>query len=204
MRTPWPTAWPAFSSLKVRAYPFDMVTSCLWFLYRSDPADPFIARKRREAVPQLQRHRVGNEAFSQICRHTMHGSCGDLFLDHSCIITESTSITLKSWKQQNLDFAGNFGTNLLPVPGAHLMKPGIVDNLDAGAGPIPIQDAHGSHEAIAHIFAEGNTLQKDRLGANAAGCVFVATANGVTWPNKWTFGLQALITAATAWEPPPG
>lgn len=97
---------------------------------------------------------------------------------------------------ENLDFVGNFRTYLFPVPGAHLMKPGIVDNLNAGVGSIPIQDTHGPHEDFTHIFAERNILQKDRLCTNAWSGIFVA-ASWLRTITRFTttpaFGLKSFI-----------
>lgn len=64
VRTAWPTTRPAHSFLKFRAYPLNVLPSGFRFLDGDNPADPLIARERRDVLPLCERGRVGNENFS--------------------------------------------------------------------------------------------------------------------------------------------
>jgi hypothetical protein len=66
MRTARPTTGSPLSVLEAGTAPFDPVSSCFCFFCRLDPADPFIARKRRNILPRLQRFGVGGQCLFQI------------------------------------------------------------------------------------------------------------------------------------------
>ena len=66
MRTARPTTGPPFSVFEARTAPFDPVISCFCFFSRLDPADPFVARKRRNVLPGLQRLCVGDQCLFQV------------------------------------------------------------------------------------------------------------------------------------------
>src|SRR6516162_913326 len=64
VRTAWPATRPAHSFLKFRAYPLNVLPSGFRFLDGDHPADPLIARERRNILPFCPRHRVRNESLS--------------------------------------------------------------------------------------------------------------------------------------------
>ena len=51
MNAAQPAAWPAHPFLEFSDRPFDMLFSRLVLLDEGNPADPFIARKRRKILP---------------------------------------------------------------------------------------------------------------------------------------------------------
>jgi hypothetical protein len=77
-----PTTRAAFSVYKLRARPFDPAASRLRFFGRLNPADPLVAPERRIIFPFCQRLRVRSKGFSQIRRHFVYCTGGDLFLGH--------------------------------------------------------------------------------------------------------------------------
>lgn len=64
VRTAWPATRPALSFFEARAYLLDVVPSGFRLLDVGNPADPLIARERRDVLPFRQRGGVGNEGFS--------------------------------------------------------------------------------------------------------------------------------------------
>ena len=64
VRAAWPAARPAHSFFKFRAYSLNVLPSSLRFLDGNSPADPLIARERRNILPFCPRRRVRNENFS--------------------------------------------------------------------------------------------------------------------------------------------
>ncbi len=85
MMAAWPTTRPAFSIYKLRTCPLYMVSSGLWFLDRSDPADPFISCKRCKSIPHISR-RERNQSFSQVSRHFVHHPNGKFFFSHKILV----------------------------------------------------------------------------------------------------------------------
>lgn len=82
VRTPWPATRPAHSFLELRAHPLDVLPSGLRFLHRNHPADPLIARERRNVFPFFPRRRIRKEGFAQIRRHAVHRASRDPFPCH--------------------------------------------------------------------------------------------------------------------------
>src|ERR1700676_2483501 len=76
MRTARPAARPAHPFFELRAHPFDMLAPCLLFLDGDGPADPLVARERRDVFPGRQRLRVGRERLAEISREVMYDSSG--------------------------------------------------------------------------------------------------------------------------------
>src|SRR5262249_52511979 len=64
VRAAWPATRPAHSLLKLRTYTLNVLLSGFRFFYGDNPADPFIARERRNILPFCQRRRVRNENLS--------------------------------------------------------------------------------------------------------------------------------------------
>ena len=64
MRAAGPATRPAVSLLQLRAYPVDMLLSGLRFFDGDHPADPFIARERRNVLPLDARGCVGKEGLA--------------------------------------------------------------------------------------------------------------------------------------------
>ena len=69
MRAAWPATRPAHPFLQFRAYPFNVLPSGFRFLDGDYPADPFIARERRNVLPLCPRLRVRDENFAQVRRY---------------------------------------------------------------------------------------------------------------------------------------
>ncbi len=83
MATARPAAGPPAAFFELRAHPFDMLPSGLIFLDGDGPADPLVARERRNILPRCQRLRVGNKCFFQIRRQFMHHAAGNLCFGHT-------------------------------------------------------------------------------------------------------------------------
>jgi RNA polymerase sigma-70 factor, ECF subfamily len=64
VRTAWPATRPPHSFLEFRAYPLNVLPSRFRFLDSDNPADPFVARERRNILPFCSRNRIGNESLS--------------------------------------------------------------------------------------------------------------------------------------------
>ncbi len=68
MRTARPTARPPHPFFELRTHPLDMLPPCLIFLDGDRPADPLVARERRDVFPGRQRLRVRRERLAEIRR----------------------------------------------------------------------------------------------------------------------------------------
>jgi len=88
MRTAGPTARPALPFFELRAHPLDMLSPCFGLFYGDGPANPFIARKRRDVSPGSERGLVGGKGFPQIRRDFVNDAAGDCFFRHifSCAV----------------------------------------------------------------------------------------------------------------------
>jgi hypothetical protein len=71
MRTAGPTTGSALSVFEAGTAPFDSASSRFCFFGRLDPADPFIARERRNVLPRLQCFCVGGQCLFQVCGQVM-------------------------------------------------------------------------------------------------------------------------------------
>ena len=95
MRTAWPATRPAHSFLKFRAHPLNVLPTGFRFLDGEYPADPLIARERRNILPQCSRCRRLHESLLQILRHFVCHTSRELmvrvsnqhFLDHMTILS---------------------------------------------------------------------------------------------------------------------
>jgi hypothetical protein len=58
------TARAAHPIVKLRTYPFKMLASCLRFLDRDNPTNPFIAREWRQTLPDRQGFGIRAQGFS--------------------------------------------------------------------------------------------------------------------------------------------
>ena len=89
MRTARPTTGSPLSIFEAGTAPFDPASSCFCFFSRLDPADPFIARERRNIFPCLQRFCVGGQCLFQIRGQVMDHTAWELFFAqsfaHKCI-----------------------------------------------------------------------------------------------------------------------
>ena len=61
VNTAIPTARSAHALFEFREHPFHVLPSGFWFFPGDRPADPFIARKRRQILPYRERLRVRRE-----------------------------------------------------------------------------------------------------------------------------------------------
>src|ERR1700734_42464 len=91
MRTAWPTARPPHTFFKFRAHPFDMLPPCLGFLDGDGPADPLVARKRRNVFPGRQRFLIGRERLSEISRKAVYDSSCDANGCHRVVLRAKRS-----------------------------------------------------------------------------------------------------------------
>jgi len=82
MRAAGPTARPAHALFQLRLHALDVLLSGFRFLHRDHPADPFIARERRNVLPRGPRRRVGNKRRAQIRRELVYDAAGDRFFAH--------------------------------------------------------------------------------------------------------------------------
>jgi hypothetical protein len=120
MRTARPTTGSALPVFEAGTAPFDPARSCFRFFGRLDPADPLIARKRRNILPRLQRFRVGGQRLFQVGGKVMDHTARDLsfaqgFAPKSCPRLDADHHALKAaicrlW--------GKNRPTLLPLDGA--------------------------------------------------------------------------------------
>jgi hypothetical protein len=85
MPTARPAARPPHPFFELRAHSYDMLPPCLILLDGDGPADPLVARQRRDVFPGRQCPQVGRERLSQICRKVMYRSSGDSNRCHGVI-----------------------------------------------------------------------------------------------------------------------
>ena len=71
MRTARPTTGSSLSVSEAGTAPFDPVSPCFRLFGRLDPANPFIARQRRNVLPRLQRFCVGGKCLFQVRRQVV-------------------------------------------------------------------------------------------------------------------------------------
>ena len=76
----YPTARSAHALFEFRAHPFNVLTSGFWFFHGDCPADPFIARKRREVFPCRERLRVRSESVLQVLWQFVDNPTGDFMV----------------------------------------------------------------------------------------------------------------------------
>ena len=69
-----PAAWTALSFQEFGDRSLDMLFSGLLFFDRCYPADPFVARERRQVIPFFQRARIGSQSLPHVCGHGMRYS----------------------------------------------------------------------------------------------------------------------------------
>src|SRR3989344_2426099 len=72
VRTPRPAAGAAHAASELRNSLLDTDIPRLRFFARSNPANPLVARKRRNVFPHRPRRRRLNQGLSQILRHFMY------------------------------------------------------------------------------------------------------------------------------------
>lgn len=82
MRTPRPTARAVFAVGEVCAGAFQSLGSRLFLAGGVDPADPFVARQRRDVFPRCASFRRGQKHVPQICGQGMEHTGGGFFLGH--------------------------------------------------------------------------------------------------------------------------
>ena len=82
MRAAGPAARPALAFFELLAHPLDMLSSCFGLFHGDGPADPFIARERRDVFPGSERGLVGGKSFPQIRRDFVYHAAGDCFFRH--------------------------------------------------------------------------------------------------------------------------
>jgi hypothetical protein len=79
MRTTGPTAGPAHALAHLVKPDGDTAFSSYVFLSGGDPADPLVARQRRNVRPHLSCNRVRMDCILEICRKPMYHTGGALF-----------------------------------------------------------------------------------------------------------------------------
>ena len=79
MRTAGPAARPALAFSELRTHPLDMLAPGFGLFYGDGPADPFIARERRDVFPCGQSGLVGGKGFPQIRGDFVYDAAGDCF-----------------------------------------------------------------------------------------------------------------------------
>jgi hypothetical protein len=82
MRATGPTARSAHPVIEFRERYFDAMTSRFRFLAGGNPADPLIARKRRNIFPSRSRLWSKHKRLSQIRWQCMHDTGGKLVVGH--------------------------------------------------------------------------------------------------------------------------
>ena len=107
MRTARPTTGPSLSVFEVGTAPCDPAGSRVCFFGRLDPADPLIARERRNVLPRLQRFRVGGQSLFQVRGQVMDRAACDVFFAqsfaHRCIAgVESSDVGVIIGRQEPL------------------------------------------------------------------------------------------------------
>jgi hypothetical protein len=99
MRTARPTTGSPLSVFEAGTAPFDPASSCFRPFCRLDPADPFIARERRNVLPSLQRFYVGGQCPFQVRGQVMDHTARDLFFAqsfaHKCIAEFIAEVTYR-------------------------------------------------------------------------------------------------------------
>ena len=72
-----PATRTAHSFLELAHHPFYMILSRCLLLDRDRPADPLVARERRDVLPFRERRFVGSERFTQVHRQHVHRATGN-------------------------------------------------------------------------------------------------------------------------------
>ncbi len=75
----YPAARAAHAVLQFRNHTPHMILPCLFLLHRNRPTDPFVARERREALPQRAGFRVALERLLVVARQLVRDAAGNLF-----------------------------------------------------------------------------------------------------------------------------
>jgi hypothetical protein len=88
MRAAGPAARPALAFFELCTYALDMFASCFGLFYGDGPADPFIARERRDVFPCGERGLVGGKGCPQIRRDFVYDAAGDCFPGHMFFLTD--------------------------------------------------------------------------------------------------------------------
>jgi hypothetical protein len=148
MRTARPTTGSPLSLSEAGTAPFDPASSCLCLFGRLDPANPFIARQRRNVLPRLQRFCVGDQCLFQVRGQVMDHTARDLFFAqsfaHKFIVR---SVTLREGRSSNPPKHPRAGQTRTSLG----LKP---DKLTHGRpGPLLTQSGHSQGqytEAFAH------------------------------------------------------
>jgi len=77
MRAAGPAAGPPHTFLQLRADPLHVLSAGLRLLDREGPADPLVARERRDVLPLEPRRGVGQQGFAQVRRHRVDYAAGE-------------------------------------------------------------------------------------------------------------------------------
>ena len=77
VRAAWPTAGPALAFRKILRGPPNMLGPSLYLLWSGHPADPFVARERRDVSPSRERLRAQEEAGLEVRRQPVHDAAGN-------------------------------------------------------------------------------------------------------------------------------
>ena len=87
MRATGPAAGAALAFFELLARPLDMFSPGFVLFDGDGPADPFIARERRDVFPGGERGLVGGKGFPQIRGDFMQDTAGDCTLRHPTQLT---------------------------------------------------------------------------------------------------------------------
>ena len=101
MRTAGPAARPALAFPELFTRPLDMLSSCFGLFYGDGPADPFIARERRDVFPCSERGLIGGKGFPLIRRDFVCHAAGDCFFRHAFFLAYSSDIVAEDRAREN-------------------------------------------------------------------------------------------------------
>ncbi len=82
MRTAGPTARSFLAILQVADKTIDMSFARFRFFDDDHPADPLVARERRQTVPNLEQIGIRNKGLLEVCRNLVDDALGDQWFVH--------------------------------------------------------------------------------------------------------------------------
>jgi hypothetical protein len=85
MRTAGPAARPPHAFFELSTQPLHMLSPCFGLFYGDGPADPFIARERRNVFPCDKCGLIGGKGFSQIRGDFVYDAARDCSFRHMLI-----------------------------------------------------------------------------------------------------------------------
>ena len=95
MHTPCPATGAAHATFELRESFPDSDIARLRFFAGRDPANPLVARERRNIVPYCPRRRRLNQGLLPIIRHSVHGATREIVFGHTTHVIKSIRATPK-------------------------------------------------------------------------------------------------------------